>query len=111
MTPSEHVHEVEERGQHRLLVHRHPEMHGTPDASHHHDGVLDHAERPVATLDAAYLAPPVVQVPAPAASQIAPIAPPPLAPVLRTPEYVELLIHGPPRAPAGLRAPPSVSRL
>jgi hypothetical protein len=31
--------------------------------------------------------------------------------VHRTREYVERLSHGPPRAPASLRAPPGISRL
>ena len=111
MAPPEHVHEVEERGHHLLLVHRHPDSHAAADASHHRESVFDHSEAPSATVDAAYLAPPIAHLEAPVVKGGPVIEPPKQPATLRTPEYVEHLIHGPPRAPAALRAPPSASRL
>ena len=108
LAPPEHVHEVEEHGHHQLLVHRHTEAH---DASHHsgeHQNVLDENETPVLTLTAVYVAP------APPAVLAAPVRvaftflDPPVAKSLHpAADYVERLIHGPPRALVSPRAPPS----
>lgn len=109
LAPPEHVHEAEEHGHQHLLVHRHASTHHFALAGQHHDGVFDDDDdAPVLTVAS------VFTVPAPAAglsqalthSVVLP-APPVSTRVDRTPQYVERQIHGPPRAPTGLRAPPS----
>ena len=112
LAPPEHVHEAEEHGHQHLLVHRHASTHYFALAGQHHDGVFDDDDAPVLTLAAVFTvpAPPDGVAPALTHSLILP-APPLSTTVDRTPEYVERQIHGPPRAPTGLRAPPSTARL
>jgi hypothetical protein len=107
LAPPEHVHEGHEAGHHSVLVHRH----SAPHVELHraaHDGVLDDDDAPVLTLSAVFTLPlePVFPT-APLAQAIATIDPPEAAALDATIDHVELLIHGPPRAPASLRAPPS----
>ena len=112
IAPPEHVHEVEDHGHEHLLVHRHLAAH---TADHHrdgHDGVLDDNDAPVLTLDAVYAVPATATLfGAPPSAVIAFIEPPTIRVVSRRVDYVEHLIHGPPRAPTGLRAPPLPSHL
>ena len=112
VVPPEHVHEKEEHGHEHVLVHRHLGAHVT---AHHHesgDAMFDEDEGLTLALDAVYTVPP----PAPVLSQppaivLALIEPPPVHFTSRSRDDVEYLIHGPPRAPTGLRAPPLSSRL
>ena len=112
IVPPEHVHETEEHGHHRLIVHRHAESHGlsAPAGPNHRSFHED--DDPVLTLAAVYTVPVAPAVPAASAVAVSLLPEPPLAATFhRASDAREPLIHGPPRAPALLRGPPRSSRL
>ena len=112
IAPPEHVHEEEEQGHETLLVHRHLGAHTLPQHVSRHEQILDHEDAPILTFDAVYVVPPAAHVvAAPPSVVVATIEPPASNTLHRPRDYVERLIHGPPRAPTSLRAPPSISRL
>jgi len=104
--PPEHVHQVEDHGRHHNLVHRHAAPHPTPLHSAEHQARLDDDDQPILTLDAVFTVTPIVRVPVAVHTSTAMPDAPRVAAILREPGFFERLIHGPPRAPAGLRAPP-----
>jgi hypothetical protein len=112
IVPPEHVHETEEHGHHRMVVHRHAEAHGlsVPAAPHHREVHED--DDPVLTLTPLFTVPGVPAVP-PASTATVVVLPEPPVPVAfhRAGDSNEPLIHGPPRAPAPQRGPPRFSRL
>jgi len=112
IVPPEHVHEMEEHGHHRMVVHRHAEAHPltAPGARHHRE--LHEDDDPVLTLTAVYTVPgsPVAPPASPALVVVLP-EPPVAVAFHRAGDLREPLIHGPPRAPASLRGPPRSSRL
>jgi hypothetical protein len=106
------VHETEEHGHDHLLIHRHLAAHTFNHHQDGHDTVLDEDERPVLTIEPVYTVPvstTVVSPPLPTVFEFR--APTTVRLVSRSRDEVEHLIHGPPRAPTGLRAPPLSSRL
>jgi len=108
--PPEHVHEAQEQGHVQAVVHRHLPDHGVFDhrADDHHPATVDHGDDPILTLSSVYnVAVPFVMV-APVLRVEARIAPPEPRRVARASTDVEILIHGPPPAPTGLRAPPAI---
>lgn len=106
--PPEHVHEAEEQGHVQAVVHRHLPDHGLFERHSDHRATVDHGEDPVLTLSSVYNLPvPFVMV-APVLRVEAQIEPPEPRRLERASTDVEILIHGPPRAPAGLRAPPAI---
>ena len=111
VAPPEHVHEDADHGHQHVVVHRHTAPH---HARHHgdaHDGVFDD-EDPVLTLDAVYGPPGApTAIARPVTTAVVVIEPPAVAILERPREFVERLNTGPPRGPASLRAPPSMSRL
>ena len=110
--PPEHVHEEEEHGQAHFLVHRHLEPHPPTVVWAGRAGVLDHGDAPILTLTAAFTIPGVPSVGALPVVTVVVDLEPAVTPVrYRTPPLLDRLIHGPPRAPVGLRAPPPTSRL
>jgi len=109
--PPEHVHEAEEHGHQHLLIHRHLAAHHGADHAVDHDGVFDDDDTPILTLDPAFTVPGTISIDVAHATVAADLEPPLVRVPYRTPKYLGRLIHGPPRAPTGLRAPPSLSRL
>ena len=111
IVPPEHVHETEEHGHHRMVVHRHVEVHPLAAPVGPHDREL-HEDDPVLTLTEVYTVPgpPVVPPASPALVVLLP-EPPVAVAFHRASDSREPLIHGPPRAPASPRAPPRSSRL
>ena len=112
LVPPEHVHEMEEHGHHKMVVHRHAEAHPLQaPANPRHPSLHDHDD-PVLTLTALFTVPgvPAVQAASPAAIVVLP-EPPQAAAFHRGGDSREPLIHGPPRAPASPRGPPLSSRL
>jgi hypothetical protein len=107
MAPPEHMHEAEDHGHVHAFIHRHLPAHALLDHAPHHFATLDDDDDPVLTLSAVYTvsAPFVISVPV---VSVVTVEPPPSAPVDRGSPHVEILIHGPPRAPNGLRAPPAL---
>jgi hypothetical protein len=109
----EHVHESED---HRTLrAHRH--LHGHFGDTHHaeyrDDDIID-GDDPLFTFQTDIaLVSPMRSLAARAVESPVLLLDPPAAPVLShgTAHHVEPLSHSPPRSPAGLRAPPSASRL
>ena len=110
VAPPEHVHEAEEHGQHHAIVHRHAAAHTATHHDRDHDGVLDDDDGSILTLEPIYTVPSAVTLSIPSAPIAVRLDPPVYTFAIKT-EYVERLIHGPPRAPTGLRAPPLPSRL
>ena len=112
IVPPEHVHETEEHGHHRMVVHRHAEAHrlSVPAASHHrqvHDG-----DDPVLTLTPLFTVPGAPAVPPASTASVVVLPEPSVAPPFhRAGDSREPLIHGPPRAPSSQRGPPRSSRL
>ena len=112
VAPPEHVHEEEEHGRETLLVHRHLAAHPLSHHATHHNRALDHEDAPVLTLDPVYVIPgTALVISQPPSSAVTMVEPPVGETLRRAREYVERLIHGPPRAPASPRAPPPLSRL
>lgn len=109
VAPPEHVHEAEEHGHAHAVIHRHLEPHGILNQHHanRHPELKDD-DGPVLTLTAAYTGP--LAAFTPAAPQVAGvlIEPPSFHAFERPFADVDLLIHGPPRAPTPPRAPPSI---
>jgi hypothetical protein len=108
----EHVHESDDdHGTHHVLVHWHAEGHFEGSHAADHPELGEGAGKTL-SLDAPFMLPPTLERSVPMSTAAIVLAEPP-APVTRrvVADEVELLIHGPPRAPAGLRAPPSTSRL
>jgi len=109
LAPVEHVHRTDGPDGHQVVAHAHFE-------DHHHQAVSDddqlatHVEDDdsvVLTLDRVF----IPEQPAPHVDMTAPagVHQPPLA-VVRAgaaDRYLQRLIHGPPRGPTSLRAPPS----
>ena len=110
--PPEHAHESDDdHGTHHVLVHWHAETHfeGSRAAAH---AELGEGESKTLSLDAPFMLPPTLERPVPVSTAAIVLDEPPGPLTQRVvADDVELLIHGPPRAPTGLRAPPSPSRL
>jgi hypothetical protein len=108
LAPVEHVHRTEGAdGQRRLVAHAHVEDHRHAEPS---DDLVTHVEDDdtvVLTIDRVF----VPEQPAPHLEMTAAAAVylPPLAAVRAgaADRYLQRLIHGPPRGPTSLRAPPS----
>jgi hypothetical protein len=110
--PPEHVHESEDHGHEHVVVHRHFDGHHTQSHAAHHDNSVNDDDAAVVMLEAVYGMPSAAF--AGLSYQVPPavvLAVPPVPVHSPTPDYVERLIHGPPRAPTGLRAPPVLTRL
>jgi hypothetical protein len=110
LAPPEHVHERLDQDHHDVLVHRHAEPHGAHhrSAGSHHDGIFDDDDAPVLILSTTYTVPPAAMGAIGAPPSVFRVLTPPAVQTLHGPRaFVEHLIHGPPRAPAALRAPPS----
>jgi hypothetical protein len=110
LAPPEHAHEAEEHGQEHLLVHRHLEAHSkVPDFDH--EGVADPDDDSAFALDAVHAVPSSFTILAvPTVATFALVEPPAVV-LLSAQGKFEPLIHGPPRAPNGTRAPPRLSCL
>jgi hypothetical protein len=108
IAPPEHMHEEEEQGHLHAVVHRHLAPHGILEHPAGHQSTLDDDDGPVLTLTTIYTVPPVLTLAAPQPIMVGAVEPPPprlLEPVAAD---IEILIHGPPRAPTPPRAPPSL---
>lgn len=112
MAAPQHVHGSEAHGHQRLELHRHHEMHGLAHSHAPHGAAVHEEDAPAITLDVAYAIPDRQAQADP--RSIVPVVPSQAAvagALYRTPDYLGQLIHGPPRGPTGLRAPPALSRL
>ena len=109
VVPPEHAHAVEEHGHREVIVHQHAHAHaiGHLPLGRDVDRAFDHPDDPVLTLSAAYTTPAPQWLAAPSRTVVGLIEPPLIEAGSATNGFVELLIHGPPRAPTGLRAPPA----
>jgi len=111
LLPAEHAHEVEADGHSRVVVHQHAQPHSighVPIEHHRHDrqGIVDHPDDPVLTLSTVFTASAPQTLAVPARIVVAIIQPVHRDLGRASIGFVERLIHGPPRAPSGLRAPP-----
>jgi hypothetical protein len=108
IAPPEHVHEGLEHGVLHVTVHRHAQFH----VAHHEfrasgRAVLDDDDDSAIYQDSTYIAPAKVSVAVRPVSLVLALIQPVATEWQATHlDYVERLIHGPPRATASLRAPP-----
>jgi hypothetical protein len=108
LVPPEHVHEGGEQQQHHVLVHRHAAPHAVAQHDTHQQIVDDDDGAPILTLAAVFTIPAaLVTLAARPPQRVVALDPPQPVLVPRPATFVERLIHGPPRAVASLRAPPS----
>lgn len=106
IAPPEHVHEREAHGHAQVVVHRHMPPHGFLEHHREHQASLDDDDAPVLTLTTVYTVPGSIVLAVPEQSAGALIEPPEQRSIERVLTKFDVPIHGPPRAPAGLRAPP-----
>ena len=104
--PPEHMHEAEKEGHIHVVVHRHLNPHGIVGHHAEHHSTVDDDDGPVLTLTTVYNVPAFVVVAAPPRIVRELIEPPTLRRIERPLADVDILIHGPPRAPTPPRAPP-----
>ena len=104
--PPEHVHHRDDDGRHHNLVHRHATLHTSHRHTEPHQVRIDDDDAPVLTLDAVFTVTPIVRAPMAVQTSTVMLDPPRIVLTTRAPGFFERLIHGPPRAPASLRAPP-----
>jgi len=112
LLPAEHAHEVEADGHSRVVVHQHAQPHsiGHLPGAHHRRGrqqIVDHPDEPVLTLSTVFTNSTPHTLAIPLRVVVAIIQPVQLDLGRASTGFVERLIHGPPRAPSGLRAPPA----
>jgi hypothetical protein len=107
--PPEHAHETEADGHVRIVVHQHAQTHalGHVPGGHRHHGTVDHPDEPILTLSTVFTSSAPQTLAIPVRSVVAIIQPLHADARHVSIGFVERLIHGPPRAPSGLRAPPS----
>ena len=114
IAPPEHVHESDDHGSTRSLVHRHVEGHFGEDhqAAQHDAAEIDHQDDRVFTFDSAVAVPSAIHtVEKPDVVSTLLLLEPLAVPLADGREdHVERLSHSPPRAPTGLRAPPRSTR-
>jgi hypothetical protein len=106
LLPAQHVHEADDHGHVTRVAHQHLSAHAIAPET----GVGRHIEsddEPILTLATLYTVPPPAHgAVAPLAEVVALLAAPSATLVRRHAQYVEPVIHGPPRAPTSPRAPP-----
>lgn len=102
----EHVHERDDHGHARVVVHRHVPDHGFLEHHREDQASLDDDDAPVLTLTTVYIVRGSVPLATPERSASTLIEPPERKKVERVLTKFDIPIHGPPRALAGLRAPP-----
>jgi Ni/Co efflux regulator RcnB len=110
MAPPEHAHEADDHGHERLLVHRHLDAHSNAHQVDH-EGVTNQDDHTILALDAVHAGPSSITILADPATAAVALAQPPAIVLLSNQGNFEPLIHGPPRAPNGTRAPPRLSCL
>jgi hypothetical protein len=106
IAPQEHVHETTEHGEVTLVVHRHAEPHGILPAPPAQRSRFDDDDGPVVGLTALHAIPASPFVALPPIRRAALVSLPAPRVRFRPVANVEILIHGPPRAPTPPRAPP-----
>ena len=107
--PPEHVHETEANGRPHIVVHQHAQAHtiGHLPGGHSHHGVLDHPDDPLFSFSAVFTTSAPQTLAVPVRTVVAIVQPLHADAQLVSIGFVERLIHGPPRSPSGLRAPPA----
>lgn len=109
-----HVHETTTPdGHHQALTHRHADSHvGHTSEPDNNPVTLEDARSVVATLEVAFALPSGAYRPVVSVEAVAAVLPDDVEPLLAVPcEFIERLIHGPPRAPTSPRGPPAQSFL
>jgi hypothetical protein len=105
----EHMHEAEEHGHVHPVVHRHLTPHAPLDhRSAHRASLDDDDDGPALTLSTIFHVPPVFAAAIPVRTAEELLVPPPPRRIERRRCDLEILIHGPPCGPTGLRAPPDL---
>ncbi len=108
LVPPEHAHKTEANGHQQIVVHQHSQPHAIGHLPGDRDSrrAFDHPDEPVLTLSTVYTTPAPPSLALPVRTFVAVIQPLRAETGRASYGFVELLIHGPPRSPAGLRAPP-----
>jgi hypothetical protein len=116
LAPTPHVHETPDHDHHDLMVHSHSAAHHvhvqhTDADSDDHGASIDDVDSVVLTLDPVLALPHGYTAIAPPMTATITILDPPAIATPVLPIVVKPLAHSPPRAPAILRGPPSLSFL
>jgi len=114
LAPHAHVHDVvgTDGHEHRVAhTHREAHVHDLDERHAPHGPALDHEDSVVATFDPVFMVPAEQALVAPAPAQVILLPEPAVVRRLARSGFVERLIHGPPRAPADPRGPPSSALL
>lgn len=106
VAPPEHVHEAEEQGHVHAVIHRHLKQHGILEHHAEHHATVDDDDGPPLTLTTIYTVPASLTLDSPARIVSTWMEPPAPQRFERPFADVDILIHGPPRAPTPPRAPP-----
>jgi len=106
VAPPEHVHEAEEQGHVHAVIHRHLKQHGILEHHSERHATVDDDDGPSLTLTTIYTVPASLALDSPARIVSAWMEPPAPQRFERPFADVDILIHGPPRAPTPPRAPP-----
>jgi hypothetical protein len=106
LAPAEHVHEMERNGHYEAVLRQHARPHAMVQIPSDAGRAYDHLDEPILTLSTVYTAPARQAPVVPVLPVIAVLEPLQLAVAAAFSGVVELLIHGPPSALPGLRAPP-----
>jgi len=106
MVAPEHVHEREDHGHVKVVVHSHVPAHGVLERHGLHQASLDHDDDPILTLDAIYTVPTSVVLAAPEHFGRALTEPPDAVRAERVQAKFDVPIHGPPRAKISLTTSP-----
>ena len=109
--PPEHLHEGEEHGHVHIVIHRHPKPHGLLEHHAEHHSTVGDDDGPALILTTIYTVPAGPAVASPPQIVSAWMEPPTPRRVERLFADIDLLIHGPPRAPTPPRAPPLSPRV
>jgi hypothetical protein len=107
VAPPEHVHEAEEQGRVHAVIHRHLKQHGILEHHAEHHSTVDDDDGPALTLTTNYTVPASLTLDSPARIVSTRMEPSPPQRFERPFADLDILIHGPPRAPTPPRAPPA----
>jgi hypothetical protein len=112
LAPAEHAHEIETDGHRNIVVHQHADAHRIAHAPVDREGArsFDHPDDPILTIATVFTTSTPQGAPTPARVTGAVLQ----LHLVRQARHlslglVERMIHGPPRAQIGLRAPPTIT--
>jgi hypothetical protein len=108
MAPVEHVHRTtDDEGHHHVVAHSHTEAHHHDVTADPHNASVDDDDSVVLALDPVFAVPHAPVLRAPSLLRVLVLPEPEVGLQTGSTNFIERLIHAPPRAPSLLRGPPS----